>query len=102
MAIKAGLDICDLVEAAQSYNSATNYDYRSTYMDYITSNFVQYVDDVRKIANRNEIENINENENEPEGKLSKKKRNKYKRVLSFIPCIGLSIIYIKSFKIFNS
>lgn len=96
MAIKAGLDICDLVEAAQSYNSATNYDYRSTYMDYITSNFVQYVDDVRKIANRNEIENINENENEKEseGELSRKKRNRYKRAFSFIPCIGLSLLYI--------
>ena len=51
MSIKAGLNISDLVEAAQNYKSADNFDYRSAYMEYLIQNLDQYLDDNRKNEN---------------------------------------------------
>ena len=72
MVIKAGLDICDLVDAAQNYCSANNFDYKESYMNYLVSNIDQYIDDNRKYENN-------------------RKSVKYRRYLSIIPCFGHQI-----------
>ena len=46
--IRSGLDICDLVEAANSYKAADKYNNRENYMEYLVSNIDQYVDDDRR------------------------------------------------------
>ncbi len=46
--VKAGLNICDLVEAARNYKNANNFQKRSTYMKYLIQNIDQYVDDDRR------------------------------------------------------
>ncbi len=49
--IKAGLNICDLVEAAHNYKSADKFENRKVYMNYLVKNIDQYVDDNRRYEN---------------------------------------------------
>ena len=51
MSIKAGLNICDLVDAARNYKSASNYKNRLSFMSYLIKNIDQYVDDDRRYEN---------------------------------------------------
>jgi hypothetical protein len=46
--IRSGLDICDLVEAANSYKAADKFNNRGNYMEYLVTNIDQYVDDDRR------------------------------------------------------
>jgi hypothetical protein len=50
--IKAGLNIGDLVDAAQSYKAADKFDHRESYMSYMVKNIDQYVDDDRRYENK--------------------------------------------------
>lgn len=50
--VKAGLNIGDLVDAAQSYKSADKYDQRHSYMSYMVKNIDQYVDDDRRYESK--------------------------------------------------
>ena len=68
--IKAGLNICDLVEAAHNYKSAKNYDNRNKYMKYLVKNIDQYVDDDRRYENN-------------------RSKNRIIRILyTIVPCFG--------------
>ena len=48
MSTRSGLDMCDLIEAANNYKSADKFDNRRKYMDYMVTNIDQYVDDERR------------------------------------------------------
>ncbi|CAF0715290.1 unnamed protein product [Brachionus calyciflorus] len=48
ISLKAGLNISDLVEAAQHYKSADKFENRKSYMKYLVKNIDQYVDDSRR------------------------------------------------------
>jgi hypothetical protein len=49
--IRAGLNISDLVEAANNYKAADKFEGRKNYMRYLVQNIDQYVDDPRRYEN---------------------------------------------------
>jgi hypothetical protein len=70
VSIKAGLNICDLVEAAHNYKSADNFERRKNYMNYLVKNIDQYVDDDRRYE-------------------SSRNKNRLVRVaMTMLPCFG--------------
>lgn len=70
VSIKAGLNICDLVEAAHNYKSADNFERRKNYMNYLVKNIDQYVDDDRRYE-------------------SMRNKNRFVRALMMLlPCFG--------------
>jgi hypothetical protein len=70
VSIKAGLNICDLVEAAHNYKSASNFENRRSFMNYLVKNIDQYVDDDRRYE-------------------SSRNKNRFLRFLmTMLPCFG--------------
>ena len=53
--IRAGLDICDLIDAANSYKSADKFTNRDNYMKYIVQNIDQFVDDDRRYDDKRRV-----------------------------------------------
>ena len=70
VSIKAGLNICDLVEAAHNYKSADNFERRKNFMNYLVKNIDQYVDDDRRYE-------------------SSRNKNRFVRaMMTLLPCFG--------------